>query len=126
MPLNIVTNNGEAQIGDANFVNGKYAMALFTDDPVGLDETTALESSLTRPVGGGYADVTMSGWTSGGTSTHPTITFTPSGASWANVRGAFMFEVATGEVFAIVEDANQPLTIADGQPYDVNPSIPVD
>lgn len=122
---NITHNVGEAYIGGKVFVDGELQLGLYTNDPATLDETTVL-GDLVEPSGAAYARVTLNSWTAGGNSTHPQVSFTPSGGSWTGVRGAFIAVVATGELLVSGDRAGSGDDVADGQPYQVNPSALVD
>lgn len=102
-------------------------LGLFTNAAPGETITAA---ALTEPSGGGYARKTLTdgSWAESpqGQFNYAQQAFTPAGASWASVQGYFIVTKSAGgtpRILAIEVDPNGPLTINDGNDYQITPQI---
>ena len=105
-------------------------LLLFTG-PAGAIAETIVAGDLTEPAVGGYARITLTdaNWThaGGGVFVQPAQTFTPAGADWSGanaIRGyAVLSTGTTPRILAIELDPNEPITVLDGNDYEVTPQM---
>jgi len=102
-------------------------LGLFTNVAPG---ETITEAALTEPAGGGYARITLTdgSWAESpqGQFNYALQAFTPVGANWTGVQGYFIATKAAGgtpRILAIEVDPNGPITINDGNDYQITPQI---
>jgi len=94
---------------------------------------TIAESAITQPTGTGYARITLADatWTLANPSVFTLQTFTAGSGGWTgSVQGyfisTFLGGTGTKRLLAIEVDASGPYTFADGDTYDITPSISAD
>jgi hypothetical protein len=102
-------------------------IGLFTNAAPG---ETITEATLTEPATGGYARKTLTdgSWTESpqGQFNYAAQIFTPAGASWTGIQGYFIATKAAGgtqRILAIEVDPNGPITVNDGNDYQITPQI---
>lgn len=128
----ITPNEGRVFAAEQVYAGNTLEMLLYAG-PSSLTAGMVL-ADLTEVSGFGYARKTLAAgtWsiTSSGVVTYPQQTFTPNGGSWSGAnapRGyAIVTTEATPRILHIEEGPNAPYDVADGQPYNVNPSSTVD
>lgn len=100
-------------------------LVLITD--VAITETTTA-ASLTRPTGGGYADILLTAvnWAGSGSSrTYPIQTFTAGSGGYAEqVTGyAIITKGTTPRIISMELDGNGPYTLNETDTYKITPTI---
>lgn len=124
------SNRVANQLFGATAVDASLYIGVYTA-PTSEPGVSATINTLTEPSTGGYARIvlTRGSWTiTGDAAAYAQQTFSPSGASWGNVYGYFICNVASGtagQLMSVEQFIDGPYGVGDGDTIKITPTVTV-